>query len=114
SRGKGRRGRTWVSPLGRNIYFSLLWGFQNGVAALEGLSLLCAVAVVRALQRAGVDGLGVKWPNDVLRHGNKLAGILLEVQGDVTGPCRVVIGIGINVHMPASAGASIDQAYSDL
>jgi BirA family biotin operon repressor/biotin-[acetyl-CoA-carboxylase] ligase len=114
SQGRGRRGRTWVSPLGKNLYFSLMWSFQNGVSALEGLSLLTALVVVRALQKAGFAGLGLKWPNDVLLNGNKLAGILLEINGDKTGPCQVVIGIGLNIKMPQSAGAEIDQPYADL
>ena len=114
ARGQGRRGRSWVSPFGRNIYMSLLWPFQSGVAALEGLSLVCALVVVRALRRMGCDGLKVKWPNDILFQGRKLAGILLEISGDVSGPCRVVIGIGVNARMPAGAGAAIDQPYSDL
>ncbi len=114
AQGRGRRGRQWVSPFGRNIYMSLLWPFQTGVAALEGLSLVCALVVVRALHRMGVDGFEVKWPNDILFRQRKLAGILLEISGDVSGPCRVVIGIGVNAQMPAAAGASIDQPYSDL
>jgi BirA family transcriptional regulator, biotin operon repressor / biotin---[acetyl-CoA-carboxylase] ligase len=114
SQGRGRRGRTWVSPFGRNLYLSLAWSFQNGIAALEGLSLLVALVVVRALRKLGVVGLGLKWPNDVLLDGSKLAGILLEIQGDLTGPCKVVIGIGLNVQMPRTAAAQIDQAFSDL
>lgn len=114
AQGRGRRGRQWVSPFGRNIYMSLLWPFQTGVAALEGLSLVCALVVVRALQRMGCEGFNVKWPNDILFQQRKLAGILLEISGDVSGPCRVVIGIGVNAQMPAGAGAAIDQPYSDL
>lgn len=112
--GKGRRGRTWVSPLGANIYFSMLASFQSGVAALEGLSLVVALLVSRALERCGCRDLGLKWPNDILVDGKKLAGILLEISGDVAGPCKVVIGIGLNVRMPRSAGAQIDQPYTDL
>jgi BirA family transcriptional regulator, biotin operon repressor / biotin---[acetyl-CoA-carboxylase] ligase len=115
SQGRGRRGRTWVSPLGKNLYFSLMWSFQNGISALEGLSLLTALIVVRALKRVGCTGsLGLKWPNDVLLNGNKLAGILLEINGDMAGPCQVVIGIGLNINMPQSAAAAIDQPYADL
>jgi BirA family biotin operon repressor/biotin-[acetyl-CoA-carboxylase] ligase len=114
AQGRGRRGRQWVSPFGRNIYMSLLWPFQTGVAALEGLSLVCALVVVKALQRMGGEGFKVKWPNDILFQQRKLAGILLEISGDVSGPCRVVIGIGVNARMPAGAGAAIDQPYSDL
>lgn len=114
AQGRGRRGRQWVSPFGRNIYMSLLWPFQTGVSALEGLSLVCALVVVKALRRMGCDGFEVKWPNDILYQQRKLAGILLEISGDVSGPCRVVIGIGVNACMPAGAGAAIDQPYSDL
>lgn len=114
AQGRGRRGRQWVSPFGRNLYMSLLWPFHTGVAALEGLSLVCALVVVKALRRVGCEGFEVKWPNDILFRQKKLAGILLEISGDVSGPCRVVIGIGINAQMPAGAGAAIDQPYSDL
>ena len=78
---------------------SMLWTFQNGIAALEGLSLVCALAVKRSLQAIDSD-ISVKWPNDVYLDGKKLAGILLEVSGDVSGPCRVVMGIGLNAAMP--------------
>lgn len=114
AQGRGRRGRSWVSPFGRNIYMSLLWPFQSGVAALEGLSLVCALVVIKALQGLGCEGFNVKWPNDILFQQHKLAGILLEISGDVSGPCHVVIGIGVNARMPAGAGAAIDQPYSDL
>lgn len=114
SQGKGRRGRTWVSPLGANIYFSMLVSFQSGVAALEGLSLVVALLVARALERCGCRDLGLKWPNDILVEGKKLAGILLEISGDVAGPCKVVIGIGLNVRMPSSVTEQIDQPFTDL
>lgn len=112
--GRGRRGRSWVSPLGANIYMSIAWSFHAGVAALEGLSLVVAVLVVRALERCGFHGMSLKWPNDVLIDGRKLAGILLEVSGDLAGPCRVIIGIGVNVRMPGAAAVEIDQPYTDL
>lgn len=114
TQGRGRRGRTWVSPFGHNLYFSLLWSFQSGVAALEGLSLVCALAIRRALLRQSFSDVEVKWPNDVLFRKQKLAGILLEVSGDVVGPCKVVIGVGLNIDMPLKAGRGIDQPFSDL
>ncbi|MDO9522075.1 MAG: bifunctional biotin--[acetyl-CoA-carboxylase] ligase/biotin operon repressor BirA [Pseudohongiella sp.] len=114
SLGRGRRGRSWVSPFGHNLYLSMLWSFQGGIAALEGLSLVCALAVKRALVRQQYHDVGVKWPNDVLFERQKLAGILLEVSGDVSGPCKVVIGVGLNVDMPLLAGRGIDQPFSDL
>ena len=114
SAGRGRRGRRWVSPLASNLYFSIGWQFQGGAEVLEGLSLAAGVAVCAALEEFDIDGLGLKWPNDVLRHGSKLAGILIEMTGDVSGPSRVVVGIGLNVAVPATAAELIDQGWSDL
>ena len=112
--GRGRRGRKWVSPFGKNIYLSALWGFDGGAAALEGLSLAVGVAIVRVLQKQGLSDLQLKWPNDVLWRGRKLAGVLLEMTGDVAGRCQVVVGVGLNISMPVSAGATIDQAWVDV
>jgi BirA family biotin operon repressor/biotin-[acetyl-CoA-carboxylase] ligase len=111
--GRGRRGRQWVSPYGCNIYCSTVWQFQGGAAALEGLSLAVGVAVARALTASGLSGVKLKWPNDVLWEGRKLAGILLEMIGDAAGHCQVVVGIGINVSMGAGAGSAlIDQPWT--
>ena len=110
--GKGRRGKPWVSPYGANLYVSAVWEFSGGAAALEGLSLAVGVAVVEALAQAGVVGATLKWPNDVLYESRKLAGILLEMSGDAAGPCQVVVGIGLNVSMPA--GSVIDQPWIDV
>lgn len=112
--GRGRRGKAWVSPLGANIALSMLWTFKSGMAALEGLSLAVAILVVDALRACGFDGMGLKWPNDILLNSSKLAGILIEISGEAEGPCKVVIGIGINVEMPFSSAAAIDQAFTDL
>lgn len=111
--GRGRRGRQWVSPYGCNIYCSTVWQFQGGAAALEGLSLAVGVAVARALAATGLNGVKLKWPNDVLWDGRKLAGILLEMIGDAAGHCQVVVGIGINVSMRSEvADALIDQPWT--
>lgn len=112
--GRGRLGRTWVSPFARNLYCSLAWEFDGGIAALEGLSLAVGVAVRRALAGLGAADVRLKWPNDLLRDGRKLGGILVEVTGDPEGRCRAVIGIGVNVAMPAAATDAIDQPWSDL
>lgn len=113
--GRGRRGRKWVSPYGCNIYCSVVWQFQGGAASLEGLSLAVGVAVARALGAVGVEGAQLKWPNDVLWGGGKLAGILLEMIGDAAGHCQVVIGIGINVSMAKGpATKEIDQSWTDV
>lgn len=112
--GRGRRGRQWVSPFGRNIYLSIVWGFEGGVQALEGLSLAVGVAVRRALEACCVKELQFKWPNDLLWQKKKIGGILLEVLGDPAGFCQVVVGVGINVNMPGDAGLQIEQDWVDL
>ena len=114
SAGRGRHGRHWVSPYASNIYLSLLWRFDQGAAALEGLSLAVGVAVVRALANSAVSGVSLKWPNDVLHQGAKLGGILLEMSGDAAGPCAVVLGVGLNVAMPGGAASTIEQDWTDV
>lgn len=126
--GRGRRGRTWVSPLASNIYCSLIWRFISGASALSGLSLAVGVATVQALETLGYKGIKLKWPNDLLWRGRKLGGILLEMSGDAAGPCDIVIGIGINLTMSqlnlsqdeeqesanTNNHSAIDQAWVDL
>jgi len=112
--GRGRRGRAWVSPFAKNIYLSVSWTFQGGAQSLEGLSLAVGVAVAEAIGSLGVDGVQLKWPNDVLHNGRKLGGILLEMSGDVSGECKLVLGIGLNVKMPDAGSRDIDQAWVDL
>ena len=110
--GRGRLGRQWQSPFGQNIALSLGWNFAGGASALEGLSLVVGVALTQALADLGVQRVQLKWPNDVLVSGKKLAGILLEMRGDATGPCNVVIGIGLNVHL--THDDVIDQPWVSL
>jgi len=114
SSGRGRMGRSWHSGLGNALTFSLLWRFDCGLAGLSGLSLAVGVAVIRALQALGVGGAQLKWPNDILGSGGKIAGILIEAQGDMLGPSTVVIGIGINLSLPQQVLQRIDQPVSDL
>ena len=111
--GRGRRGKTWVSPFAANIYMSILWDFEQGAQALEGLSLAIGVAVRRALIEMGLEDVRLKWPNDIYIGNKKLGGILLEMIGDPAGHCSVVIGVGINVSMPASIAVNIDQPWTD-
>lgn len=118
TQGKGRRGRTWVSQLGASLTFSLLWRFQCGASALSGLSLAVGVALIRTFHQLGVPGVQLKWPNDVLvfdgQQGKKLAGILIELQGDMDGPSAAVIGVGINLNLPKEVLNSIDQPAIDI
>ena len=112
--GRGRRGKNWVSPFAANLYLSMVWDFDQGASALQGLSLAIGVAVSRALKQLNVEGVKLKWPNDIYINNKKLGGILLEMVGDPAGQCTVIIGIGINHSMPQQSGKEIDQAWTDL
>ena len=80
---------------------------------LDGLSLVLGLAVAEALEKQGVIAVGLKWPNDVFVEGSKLAGILVELQGELEeGVIQVVAGIGINVHMSQAEGVA--QAWTSL
>ena len=114
SAGRGRRGRAWHSPFGRNLYLSVAQAYEAGPAALAGLSLAIGAALAQLLTALGIAGVRLKWPNDLLCDGRKLGGILIELQGDTQGPCWAVAGIGLNVNMDAKDGASIDQPWTSL
>lgn len=113
SAGRGRRGKSWVSPFGSHVYFSMVWQFE-GIQQAMGLSLAVGMAVRAAIQPLIDVQVKLKWPNDLLVAQRKIAGILVEVEGQTDGPCDVVIGIGINVNMPASHAPSIDQPWTDI
>lgn len=112
--GRGRRGRHWTSPLAANLYVSLSRRFDGGLARLGGLSLAAGVAVADALHALGVEGVRLKWPNDVGVDGRKLGGLLVEGSGEPAGAARAVVGIGLNVRMPAAHAVQIDQPWIDL
>jgi BirA family biotin operon repressor/biotin-[acetyl-CoA-carboxylase] ligase len=112
--GRGRRGRAWASPLAAHLYLSVARGFDGGLGRLGGLSLAAGVAVAEALRAAGFATVGLKWPNDLLADGRKLGGLLVEGGGEFAGPARAVIGLGLNVRMPAASAAAIDQPWTDL
>lgn len=114
SKGRGRRGRQWQAGLGASLTFSLLWRFQCGASALSGLSLAVGVALIRTLHTLGIQQAQLKWPNDVLIGGEKLAGILIELQGDMEGPSAAVIGVGVNLNLPSKIKNQIDQPATDL
>lgn len=110
--GRGRRGRSWASAPEASLTFSLLWRFDGGVERLAGLSLAAGVAVARALAGLGVSGVALKWPNDVLLDGRKLAGILVELSSERRGMVAV-IGIGLNLAPPPAAD-SLDSPVAAL
>jgi BirA family biotin operon repressor/biotin-[acetyl-CoA-carboxylase] ligase len=111
--GRGRRGKAWVSPFGSSIYMSMAWTFTGGYQSIAGLSLLVGIAINRSLKTIGVIDCKLKWPNDVYYNLKKLAGILVEVEGQVGSDASAVIGIGINIDLPESVNG-IDQPFIDL
>lgn len=112
--GRGRRGRRWASPLAAHVYLSLSRRFDGGLPALQGLSLAVGVAAADALHALGHASVRLKWPNDLMAQGRKLGGVLVEIGGEAGGPMRVVVGLGLNVAMPAGAARDIDQPWCDL
>lgn len=111
--GRGRRGRTWRSPRGENLYLSAGLTFHGGFSVLDGLSLVLGVAVAETLEKLGVLGVRLKWPNDIFLPDGKLGGVLVELQGELQeGVVQVVVGIGINVHM--NNADDVDQPWSSL
>lgn len=106
--GRGRMGRAWISDAAASLTFSLLWRLPHG-ASPSGLSLAVGVAVAEALQGLGVDDIALKWPNDVLRGGKKLGGILVELAGSAA-----VIGIGLNLRLPADLPPEVSGGATAL
>lgn len=106
TQGRGRMGRTWVSPFGRNLYLSVLWRLEMDISELSSLSLVTATTLAKTLQHYQIpSGLGLKWPNDVMWNNKKLAGILIELSGEAQSACQAVIGIGVNIAMSSSMAA---------
>lgn len=112
--GRGRRGRSWQAMPGGALLFSVLWRFDRPIAALSGLSLVVGLALVRALRGLGLAEAQMKWPNDILWRGRKLAGLLIELEGDMLSPGSAVIGLGLNIRLPDEMKAQIDQPVADL
>ena len=112
--GKGRWGRKWISPFAQNICLTMVRQVDTGTMGTEGISLVVGLAINRALRQQGIIGLGVKWPNDVMLEGKKLAGILLEITGDISGMCQLLIGVGINIRCRSESMDEVDQPWADL
>ena len=112
--GRGRRGSAWVATPYENLMLSMAWRFAAGPSLMSGLSLAAGVAVARALEAYGIAGTGIKWPNDILWDERKLAGLLADVHGEASGPCTVVLGVGINCRIAPADARRIDQPWVDL
>ena len=108
--GQGRQGRAWISaPAEASLAMSLSRRFHRPLAAMSGLSLVVGIAVAEAL---ALEGVRLKWPNDLLADGRKLGGILVNLRAAPDGATDAVIGLGLNLRLPGDAG--IDQPWTDL
>ncbi len=108
--GRGRRGNNWQSAPYRNVMMSLSWGFESWPPTITGLGLAVALAVTESLNKEYGLNIKIKWPNDLMVSGDKLAGVLIDVVGESSGACNVVIGLGLNVHQP-DWSADNESAY---
>ena len=111
--GRGRRGRQWASPFARNLALSLGIRIRRPLEEIGAVSLAVGVAVAQTLTAAGVRGITVKWPNDVLAHERKLCGILIELPG-AAAPPHVVVGIGVNMGSAAALAQRVEQPIADV
>jgi BirA family transcriptional regulator, biotin operon repressor / biotin---[acetyl-CoA-carboxylase] ligase len=113
TKGKGRRGRLWQSHLGESLAMSILWKFSKGASQLSGLSLVIGIALQRAMRKIGIQNSFLKWPNDLLVKVEdsyyKIAGVLIELQGDMESRSSAVIGIGLNYQLSDRLRKKIDQ-----
>lgn len=118
TQGRGRRGRSWQAELGNGLAFSLLWRSALPAASLSGLSLVVGALLAESLRRLGLTRAQVKWPNDIVVAEEqglaKLAGVLIELSGDMLGPSAAVIGIGINLGGGEALGEALGQPVTDM
>ena len=114
SQGRGRRGNQWLASIASGIMLSVGWRFEIAPNNSGLLSLFMGVAAARSLQSAGINNVGLKWPNDIIVDNQKIGGILIEVRGEASGPLDVVIGIGINYQIPETIKPQIKQAVTDI
>lgn len=112
--GRGRRGRAWLAWPGASLTFSVQWRFPAGAPAPAGLSLAAGLALARAIEKLGVADVQLKWPNDVLIGGLKLAGILVELQAGGRQALTAVIGIGVNIEVPPDTVIPDQPAVASL
>uniref|UniRef100_UPI000B363B7E bifunctional biotin--[acetyl-CoA-carboxylase] ligase/biotin operon repressor BirA n=1 Tax=Thaumasiovibrio occultus TaxID=1891184 RepID=UPI000B363B7E len=112
--GRGRRGRAWYSPFGCNLYLSLYWRLEAGLAAAMGLSLAVGIIAAETLREQTGADVRVKWPNDLYVNDKKLAGILVELSGQAGETAHVIVGMGINMAMPTDIDTPIDQPWTSV
>ncbi len=100
TRGRGRQGRSWFSPKGENLYFSLIIRPSISILEVPQITFLASVALTHVIrERLGLEAL-IKWPNDIYIRGKKVAGILVEMESQDAIPRFLVVGVGLNVNTP--------------
>ncbi len=109
--GRGRRGDRWQSPDSGNLYLSLRWRLDTPTN-INGISILAGIALIQSLAAHGIKDLQLKWPNDLFYKQQKLGGILVESR--IGNQQHLVIGIGVNYHLPPAAQQQIPQAITTL
>jgi len=116
--GRGRRGRSWLAPFGSGLTLSVAWTFADAPPGLQALGLAVGAGIAEALRKAGATDVQVKWPNDLVWHGRKLGGLLLQLRSESGGPASVVAGLGLNLELPTATRAQLDvpgaQPTTDL
>ena len=109
--GRGRQNRHWVSTRGAGLYQSLAFAVASARADFSALTLALGVGAIRALERCGIEGVQVKWPNDLVANDGKLAGMLTETRM-VDGRLVVVAGIGVNIYMDEATRAASTSGWA--
>ena len=112
--GRGRHGRHWLAPFASGLCVSLGWQFKSPISQLQLISLLPAVALIRVLHKAGLAEASVKWPNDIICKGHKLAGVLIEIPTSTSDQQIVVIGVGVNVYNRSIMSEKILQPWTAI
>lgn len=115
TKGRGRFNRYWHSPFAQNIYLSCLYPFKKDISELTGLGFVVGLAIAEALKFYKLaDDLCIKWPNDIVYEGKKLAGSLIEVQAESHGYCHAVIGLSVNCNLLEDSQDKINQPWTSL
>lgn len=110
--GRGRHGRTWQSPPGSGLCLSMAYTFASSPENLPALTLAIGLGVIDKLGELGIDGVQLKWPNDLIAMDGKLGGILTEAQARACGAVTVVTGIGLNVDLPEQLDFGLETDWA--
>lgn len=115
SKGRGRMGRAWAAPFGRNIYCSFSYAFNKDISEMAGLSLVIGILIATMLESLDPHLKPLlKWPNDIYANHQKIGGILIDLIAEANGNCRAIIGVGLNINMRGGVLEGVDQPWTSL